>query len=220
MDGGKSTLTIKNIRQGDGGPYTCRSSNKAGSTESQLFLKVFGEEIFIFNRHILSLLWGVCCCVVSVWQRKAAVQTGLLFFFHLVAFHSNSLEENEAMRHKYEASSAVNAPLFQTGKWKTVQLSWQNSSSFFIGPGFNLCFHEAAVHIQKLIILIGPPVFAWKCMEIYSPPSRSKSRRRLFFRRHIYMTLLLGGSFVVQNVEQQHSCDFVTFIAIIVKIKM
>ncbi|XP_051748261.1 neural cell adhesion molecule 2-like [Ctenopharyngodon idella] len=41
MDGGKSTLTIKNIRQGDGGPYTCRSSNKAGSTESQLFLKVF-----------------------------------------------------------------------------------------------------------------------------------------------------------------------------------
>ncbi|ROL45368.1 Neural cell adhesion molecule 2 [Anabarilius grahami] len=41
MDGGKSTLTVKNIRQGDGGPYTCRSSNKAGSTESQLFLKVF-----------------------------------------------------------------------------------------------------------------------------------------------------------------------------------
>ncbi|XP_067258702.1 neural cell adhesion molecule 2 [Chanodichthys erythropterus] len=41
MDGGKSTLTVKNIRQGDGGPYTCRSSNKAGSTEGQLFLKVF-----------------------------------------------------------------------------------------------------------------------------------------------------------------------------------
>lgn len=44
LDRGKSTLTVKNIRQGDGGPYTCRASNKAGSTESQLFLKVFGEE--------------------------------------------------------------------------------------------------------------------------------------------------------------------------------
>ncbi|XP_042604060.1 neural cell adhesion molecule 2-like isoform X3 [Cyprinus carpio] len=41
LDGGKSTLTIKNIRQGDGGPYTCHASNKAGSSESQLFLKVF-----------------------------------------------------------------------------------------------------------------------------------------------------------------------------------
>ncbi|XP_073698802.1 neural cell adhesion molecule 2 [Garra rufa] len=41
LDGGKSTLTVKNIRQGDGGPYTCRASNKAGSSESQLFLKVF-----------------------------------------------------------------------------------------------------------------------------------------------------------------------------------
>ncbi|XP_043101981.1 neural cell adhesion molecule 2 isoform X2 [Puntigrus tetrazona] len=41
LDGGKSTLTVKNIRQGDGGPYVCRASNKAGSSESQLFLKVF-----------------------------------------------------------------------------------------------------------------------------------------------------------------------------------
>ncbi|XP_059409447.1 neural cell adhesion molecule 2-like isoform X1 [Carassius carassius] len=41
LDGGKSTLTIKNIRQGDGGSYTCRASNKAGSSENQLFLKVF-----------------------------------------------------------------------------------------------------------------------------------------------------------------------------------
>uniref|UniRef100_A0A9J7ZY36 Neural cell adhesion molecule 2 n=2 Tax=Cyprinus carpio TaxID=7962 RepID=A0A9J7ZY36_CYPCA len=41
LDGGKSTLTIKNIRQGDGGPYTCHASNKAGSSESQLFLNVF-----------------------------------------------------------------------------------------------------------------------------------------------------------------------------------
>ncbi|TRY92788.1 hypothetical protein DNTS_024859 [Danionella cerebrum] len=41
MDGGKSTLTVKNIRRTDGGPYMCRASNKAGSIESQLFLKVF-----------------------------------------------------------------------------------------------------------------------------------------------------------------------------------
>ncbi|XP_073722394.1 neural cell adhesion molecule 2 isoform X1 [Misgurnus anguillicaudatus] len=41
LDGGRSTLMVKNIRQGDGGPYTCRASNKAGSIEGQLFLKVF-----------------------------------------------------------------------------------------------------------------------------------------------------------------------------------
>ncbi|XP_065110149.1 neural cell adhesion molecule 2 [Paramisgurnus dabryanus] len=41
LDGGRSTLTVKNIRQGDGGPYTCRASNKAGSIEGQLILKVF-----------------------------------------------------------------------------------------------------------------------------------------------------------------------------------
>ncbi|XP_073805256.1 neural cell adhesion molecule 2 isoform X3 [Danio rerio] len=41
MNGGKSTLTVKNIKQTDGGPYMCRASNKAGSSESQLFLKVF-----------------------------------------------------------------------------------------------------------------------------------------------------------------------------------
>ncbi|XP_051993080.1 neural cell adhesion molecule 2-like [Xyrauchen texanus] len=43
LDGGKSMLTIKNIRQADGGPYTCRASNKAGSTESQIILKVFAQ---------------------------------------------------------------------------------------------------------------------------------------------------------------------------------
>ncbi|XP_056119254.1 neural cell adhesion molecule 2 isoform X1 [Rhinichthys klamathensis goyatoka] len=41
LDGGKSTLTVKNIGQGDGGPYICRATNKAGSSESQLILKVF-----------------------------------------------------------------------------------------------------------------------------------------------------------------------------------
>ncbi|KAI4885644.1 hypothetical protein NFI96_007300 [Prochilodus magdalenae] len=48
LEGGKSTLTIRNIKQGDGGPYTCRSSNKAGSKESEILLKVFGEYINIF----------------------------------------------------------------------------------------------------------------------------------------------------------------------------
>ncbi|XP_030634861.1 neural cell adhesion molecule 2 [Chanos chanos] len=41
LEGGRSTLTIQNIRQDDGGPYTCRASNKAGIQESELFLKVF-----------------------------------------------------------------------------------------------------------------------------------------------------------------------------------
>lgn len=39
-----TSLTIRNIRQGDGGPYTCKASNKAGEVDRQLFLKVFGEE--------------------------------------------------------------------------------------------------------------------------------------------------------------------------------
>ncbi|KAJ8004367.1 hypothetical protein DPEC_G00158440 [Dallia pectoralis] len=41
LDGGRSTLTIRNILQGDGGDYTCRATNKAGSEERELFLKVF-----------------------------------------------------------------------------------------------------------------------------------------------------------------------------------
>ncbi|KAI3366013.1 hypothetical protein L3Q82_009841 [Scortum barcoo] len=41
-DGGRSMLTIRNIRQGDGGTYTCcKATNKAGSQERELFLKVF-----------------------------------------------------------------------------------------------------------------------------------------------------------------------------------
>ena len=42
-DGGRSTLTIRNIRQADGGAYTCKATNKAGSQEKELFLKVFGK---------------------------------------------------------------------------------------------------------------------------------------------------------------------------------
>ncbi|XP_071185331.1 neural cell adhesion molecule 2-like isoform X3 [Salvelinus alpinus] len=41
MEAGRSTLTIRNIIQGDGGDYTCRATNKAGSEERELFLKVF-----------------------------------------------------------------------------------------------------------------------------------------------------------------------------------
>lgn len=40
---GRSTLTIRNIRQADGGAYACKATNKAGSQERELFLKVFGE---------------------------------------------------------------------------------------------------------------------------------------------------------------------------------
>ncbi|XP_062389915.1 neural cell adhesion molecule 2 isoform X1 [Sardina pilchardus] len=36
-----TSLTIRNIRQGDGGPYTCKASNKAGEVDRELFLKVF-----------------------------------------------------------------------------------------------------------------------------------------------------------------------------------
>lgn len=43
MEGGRSMLTIRNIRQNDGGSYTCKASNKAGSQERELFLKVFGK---------------------------------------------------------------------------------------------------------------------------------------------------------------------------------
>uniref|UniRef100_A0A4W6DI06 Neural cell adhesion molecule 2 n=1 Tax=Lates calcarifer TaxID=8187 RepID=A0A4W6DI06_LATCA len=41
LEGGRSMLTIRNIRQGDGGTYSCKASNKAGSQEGELFLKVF-----------------------------------------------------------------------------------------------------------------------------------------------------------------------------------
>lgn len=43
LEGGHSMLTIRNIRQGNGGTYTCKATNKAGSQERELFLKVFGK---------------------------------------------------------------------------------------------------------------------------------------------------------------------------------
>lgn len=41
LEGGRSMLTIRNIRQTDGGAYLCRATNKAGAQERELFLKVF-----------------------------------------------------------------------------------------------------------------------------------------------------------------------------------
>ncbi|XP_034720328.1 neural cell adhesion molecule 2-like isoform X2 [Etheostoma cragini] len=41
LEAGRSMLTIRNIRQGDGGTYTCKATNKAGSQEREIFLKVF-----------------------------------------------------------------------------------------------------------------------------------------------------------------------------------
>ncbi|XP_062236131.1 LOW QUALITY PROTEIN: neural cell adhesion molecule 2-like [Platichthys flesus] len=41
LEGGRGMLTIHNIRQGDGGAYTCKATNKAGSLDRELFLKVF-----------------------------------------------------------------------------------------------------------------------------------------------------------------------------------
>ncbi|XP_061125073.1 neural cell adhesion molecule 2-like isoform X2 [Syngnathus typhle] len=41
LEGGRNMLTIRNIRQVDGGFYYCKSANKAGSQEMELFLKVF-----------------------------------------------------------------------------------------------------------------------------------------------------------------------------------
>ncbi|KAM9766444.1 neural cell adhesion molecule 2 isoform 1-T1 [Menidia menidia] len=41
LEGGRSMLTIRNIRQADGGTYSCKATNKAGSQERELFLKVF-----------------------------------------------------------------------------------------------------------------------------------------------------------------------------------
>ncbi|KAM6892827.1 neural cell adhesion molecule 2-like [Lycodopsis pacificus] len=41
LDGGRSMLTVRNIRQVDGGSYTCKATNKAGSQEREIILKVF-----------------------------------------------------------------------------------------------------------------------------------------------------------------------------------
>ncbi|KAM6892831.1 neural cell adhesion molecule 2-like [Lycodopsis pacificus] len=41
LDGGRSMLTLRKIRQVDGGSYTCKATNKAGSQEREIVLKVF-----------------------------------------------------------------------------------------------------------------------------------------------------------------------------------
>ncbi|XP_032412536.1 neural cell adhesion molecule 2-like isoform X4 [Xiphophorus hellerii] len=41
LEGGHSMLTIRNIRQADGGTFSCKASNKAGFQERELLLKVF-----------------------------------------------------------------------------------------------------------------------------------------------------------------------------------
>ncbi|XP_014843126.1 PREDICTED: neural cell adhesion molecule 2 isoform X1 [Poecilia mexicana] len=41
LEGGRSMLTIRNIRQADGGTFSCKASNKAGFQERELLLKVF-----------------------------------------------------------------------------------------------------------------------------------------------------------------------------------
>lgn len=43
-----TTLTIRNIKQDDGGSYTCKASNKAGDVQQEIFLKVFGEHSTFF----------------------------------------------------------------------------------------------------------------------------------------------------------------------------
>uniref|UniRef100_A0A8C1XPW1 Neural cell adhesion molecule 2 n=1 Tax=Cyprinus carpio TaxID=7962 RepID=A0A8C1XPW1_CYPCA len=98
LDGGKSTLTIKNIRQGDGGPYTCHASNKAGSSESQLFLKVFGEETFGSFIHLLIFYKDLL-----TWSKN------LIFQFHFA--HSVCL--------------LLDAPKFQTNQ--TIFYSWEGN---------------------------------------------------------------------------------------------
>ncbi|XP_066516169.1 neural cell adhesion molecule 2-like isoform X2 [Hoplias malabaricus] len=55
LEGGKSTLTIKNIKQGDGGPYTCRASNKAGSLEREILLKVFVQPHITHLRNVTAV---------------------------------------------------------------------------------------------------------------------------------------------------------------------
>ncbi|XP_072513157.1 neural cell adhesion molecule 2-like isoform X1 [Salminus brasiliensis] len=55
LEGGKSMLTIKSIKQGDGGPYTCRASNKAGSKESEILLKVFVQPHITHLRNVTAV---------------------------------------------------------------------------------------------------------------------------------------------------------------------
>uniref|UniRef100_A0A8C7F5X3 Neural cell adhesion molecule 2 n=1 Tax=Oncorhynchus kisutch TaxID=8019 RepID=A0A8C7F5X3_ONCKI len=70
MEAGRSTLTIRNIIQGDGGDYTCRATNKAGAEERELFLKVFGEcsSMFFVGIHTYVMTLSNCSKHVK-WSR-------------------------------------------------------------------------------------------------------------------------------------------------------
>lgn len=51
-----TTLTIRNIKQDDGGSYTCKASNKAGDVQREIFLKVFGEDARFFSHLCISCI--------------------------------------------------------------------------------------------------------------------------------------------------------------------
>uniref|UniRef100_A0A8C1ZJX1 Neural cell adhesion molecule 2 n=1 Tax=Cyprinus carpio TaxID=7962 RepID=A0A8C1ZJX1_CYPCA len=106
LDGGKSTLTIKNIRQGDGGPYTCHASNKAGSSESQLFLKVFGEETFGSFIHLLIFYKANSTHISSVIVYSCVYTCECFHFAHSVCL-------------------LLDAPKFQTNQ--TIFYSWEGN---------------------------------------------------------------------------------------------
>lgn len=74
MEGGRSMLTIRNIRQSDGGSYTCNADNKAGSQERELFLKVFGKD------H--GKCWNKVDCSVEKNETTNYCSFCLLFYFH------------------------------------------------------------------------------------------------------------------------------------------
>lgn len=51
-------LTIKNIINSDAGSYTCRATNKAGVTEKQSFLQVFGKSVILC---ITGIFYNINC---------------------------------------------------------------------------------------------------------------------------------------------------------------
>ncbi|XP_070711852.1 LOW QUALITY PROTEIN: neural cell adhesion molecule 2-like [Pempheris klunzingeri] len=55
LEGGRSMLTIRNIRQGDGDTYTCKATNKAGSQEREIFLKVFVQPHIIQLKNVTAV---------------------------------------------------------------------------------------------------------------------------------------------------------------------
>lgn len=75
MDGGHNMLTIRNIRQSDGGSYTCKADNKAGSQDKELFLKVFGKDD--------GKCWNEVDCSVGK-KKKLLVIIGFSFFSTLI----------------------------------------------------------------------------------------------------------------------------------------